>query len=447
MRIRGLLIAALLLGALGGGVYWSNQYEKSKEGKPAPDAPPEILTIPEDQFTQIEVKKASEVTTVRKNDNGNWQLASPQALNGDQDAVRSMVTTLSSLKSDRLIEEKAGDLSPYGLGKPSVEVTVSRKDGKKHKLLIGDETPTAGGFFARLDGDPRVFTVASWNKTSIDKPWKELRDKRLLTFDNDKLTRVELAAKGQTVEFGKNNENAWQVVKPRPLRADGGQVEELIRKLKDAKMDASVSDEEAKKAAAGYGSATPVAVAKTSDAAGTQQLEVRKSKDNNYYAKSSVVDGVHKISSDLGDQLAKNPDEYRNKKLFDFGFSDPNKVDVRDGAKTVSVEKTSDNKWMAGNKQMDSVTVQSLIDKLRDLSSIKFLEKGFATPAIEATVTSNDGKRVEKVLISKSGNSWIAMRDKEPSNYELDGKAVEEMQKAAGDVKEAPPPAKDAKKK
>src|SRR5207237_9258417 len=119
-------------------------------------------------------------------------------------------------------------------------------------------------------------TIASYNKTSLDKTPNDLRDKRLLTFDSDKLTRVELTAKGQSVEFGKNNQNEWQILKPKPLRADGSQVEELIRKLKDAKMDTSVSDEDAKKAVAAFGSGMTVGVASVSDWAGTQTVEARK---------------------------------------------------------------------------------------------------------------------------------------------------------------------------
>ena len=107
-----------------------------------------------------------------------------------------------------------------------------------------------------------VYTIASFVKTSLDKTPNDLRDKRLLTFDQDKLTRVDLQpAKGETIEFGKNNQNDWQILKPKPLRADGSQVEELIRKLKDAKMDATVSAEDAKKAAAAFASGTKVAVA------------------------------------------------------------------------------------------------------------------------------------------------------------------------------------------
>ena len=65
--------------------------------------------------------------------------------------------------------------------------------------------------------------------------------------------------------------------------------------------------------------------------------------------------------------------------------------------------------------------------------------EGAGAPVFEATVTSNSGKRVEKVTIAKQGTQYFAKRENEPSIYELDGKAVEDLQKAASDVKEQPP--------
>ena len=61
---------------------------------------------------------------------------------------------------------------------------------------------------------------------------------------------------------------------------------------------------------------------------------------------------------------------------------------------------------------------------------------------MDITVTSNDGKRVEKVLISKQGNDYIAKRENEPALYGVDSKTVDELSKAASDVKEAQPPKK-----
>ena len=442
MRIRGLMIAVAVLALLGGLLWWSNKAEKAKEGQPAKDAPPKIVQIPEDQIRQIEIaRKDGEATVIRKNASNKWEMTAPQPLSVDQEAASSVASALASLNSDRLIEEKAADLTQYGLGAPAVAVTVTKKDGKTEKLLLGDDTPTGGSVFAKLASDPRIFTVATFNKSSLDKTGKDLRDKRLMTFDSDKLVRVELSAKTPGLEFGKNNQNEWQIVKPRPLRADSLQIEEVIRKLKDAKMDTSVSGEDAKKAVAAFGGAKLVATAKATDASGTQQLEVRKGADNKYYARSSVVEGTHTVGADLGDALDKGLDDFRNKKLFDFGFSDPTKVEINRGGKLAAYQKSGE-KWMAGQKQMDSASVQALIDKLRDLASIKFLDQGFTTAVFEATVTSNDGKRTEKVSVSKSGNSYFARRENEPAVYELDGKIVEELEKAAGEVKEFQQPKK-----
>ncbi|HOK47473.1 MAG TPA: DUF4340 domain-containing protein, partial [Bryobacteraceae bacterium] len=367
-----------------------------------------------------------------------WEITAPKPLPVDQDAMNSMISSLASLTSDHLIEEKAEDLSAFGLTKPSVEIIVTLADGQTRNVLIGDETPTGYSYFAGLRGDPRVFTIASYTKSNIDKTSNDLRDKRLLKFDSDKLTRVELDAKGQVLEFGKNNQNEWQILKPRPLRADGGMVEELIRNLRDARMDLSFPEEELKKAPSAFASATRVAVARVTDASGTQELQVRRDKDNNYYARSSAVEGVYRIASYVGDALDKRLEDFRNKKVFDFGWNDPTKVEVRDGDKHTVYEKSGD-KWMSAGKQMDSASVHTVIDKLRDLSAERFPEKGFGTPSLEFVVTSNEGKRVEKVLIAKSGDEWIARRENEPSLYQLAASAVEELQKALSEVKEAAP--------
>jgi hypothetical protein len=442
MKTRGLLAAVVVLAALAGGIYWSNYKQKTEAAKPATDAAPKILTIPEDQIKEVRLKKTGADTIVlRKGDDGKWQIAEPQPQRADQDAANSLVSTLSNLNADKLVEDKAADLSPYGLNSPSLDVTVLKKDGKTQDVYLGDDTPTSSGAYAKLAGDAHVYTVASFVKTSLEKTPNDLRDKRLLTFDQDKLTRVDLQqGNGETIEFGKNNQNDWQILKPKPLRADGSQVEDLIRKLKDAKMDASVSAEDAKKAAAAFASGTKVAVATVADSSGSQTLEVRKEqhdKDKTYYAKSSAVDGVFKVTAELGDGLDKKLDDFRNKKLFDFGFTDPSKIQVGKAA----YDKVGE-KWLSGGKQMDASSVQSLVDKLRDLAATKFLDTGAGAPVLDLTVTSNSGKRVEKVSITKQGDTYFAKRENEPSIYVLDGKAVEDLQKAANDVKELQPPKK-----
>jgi hypothetical protein len=206
-------------------------------------------------------------------------------------------------------------------------------------------------------------------------------------------------------------------------------------------MDTSVSGEDAKKAAAAFASGAKIATAAVADASGTQQLEVRsagKDKDKTYYAKSTAVEGVYKVTADLGDELNKKVDDFRNRKLFDFGWTDPDKLQVNKAA----YDKVGD-KWMNSSKQMDPSSVQSVIDKVRDLTALRFADSGGGgPPVLEVMVSSSAGKRIEKATITKQGDAYFAKRENEPSIYVMDSKAVEDLQKAANEVKEFQPPKK-----
>jgi hypothetical protein len=206
-------------------------------------------------------------------------------------------------------------------------------------------------------------------------------------------------------------------------------------------MDATSTNADEKKAVTAFASGSQVATARVTDTASTQELQIRKSKDD-YYAKSTAVPGIYKVSSDLGKELDKNLDDFRNKKLFDFGYDDPSKVELHDGPKAYFLTKGGQDWWSADSKKMESSSAQALVDKIRELSASKFVDSGFTSPTLEVTVTSNEGKRVEKVLISKSGDTYIAKRDNEPALYQLDPSSVADLQKVAADVKPATPPAK-----
>lgn len=437
MKPKGLLIALVLLAGFGGAAVWVYKHPASDDSKKTAEGSVKLLTISDDQFQGIKIVKVTGETIDLKKEGGKWRMLAPLPLALDQDTMASMQSTLSGLTSDKLIEPNATDLKAFGLDHPTLDVTITRKDGKTDRVLVGDDTLTGSGAYAKTGADARVFTVTSMVKSTLDKRPDDLRDKRLLTFDGDKLSRVDLMAKGAPVEFGKNGQGEWTIVKPRPMRADGSAVDGFVAKLKDAKMDVTATSEDAaKKFAAGV----KVATVTVTDAGGTQSIEVRRDAEKNVYAKSSVVEGIYKTNVDLGDAVDKSADDFRNKKVFDFGFSDPQKVDLK-GASYIK----DGDKWKLSGKPMDNTTVQNLIDKLRDLSATKFAETGGGSPVFEATVMSNGGKRTEKVIISKQGDQFFAQRDGESSIYVLDGKAVEDLQKAAADVKEAP--AEQPKKK
>ncbi len=432
-------MAGVLLAGLGIAVWWSNRQEKAKEGQPTADVAPKIVAIPADSVKQVQIVHRGEgPITVQFNASGKWEMTSPKPLPADSVAVAALTNTASRLDSERVVDPNVTDLKAYGLAPPLIAVNFTTKDGKTSRLLIGDNTPEGSAVYAKLDGDPRLFTMASSFKSTFDKEAKDLRDKRLLPFTQDTLNRIEISAQKQTYEFVKKGEGEWEIDKPKIMRADSIQTDDLIQRLKNADMDLSGIQDD-KKIASGFAAAAPLVVAKVTDQDGTKTLEIRKSKDD-YYAKSSVAGGVYKVSKVLGDGLDKLVDNYRNKKIFDFGFSDPTHIEVIDGAKTSIYNKAGDT-WLSGSKKLDSTSVQAFIDRLRDLAATKFADAGFTTPVVTLTVVSNQGKMREQVEIAPaaSGGNFLARHGGDASFYELEAKTVSELRQAVGDVREAQP--------
>ena len=125
-------------------------------------------------------QKDTEPIVLVKSASGAWEITQPKPFAADQSNVSSTLSSLSSLTSERVVDDKPSNLQQYGLAPPAVEVDISEKDNKSQKLLLGDDTPTGSAVYVMLAGDPRVFTIASYHKSTIAKSLNDFRDKRLL---------------------------------------------------------------------------------------------------------------------------------------------------------------------------------------------------------------------------------------------------------------------------
>jgi len=304
LKIRGLIIAAAVLAVLSGALYWSNRRQAATAAAGGTPEAPRILTLTQADITRITIQRnRTETVTLAKLDSGDWQVAETPPLPGDTNAISTLLSTLSTLNSDRLVEATPGDLAPYGLAQPVLEAEITTKDGKSSKLLFGDNTPAGASAFAMLAGDPRLFTVSSYVKSSLDKP----------------------------------------------------------------------------------------------------------------------------------------PFDFANKKLFDFGFDFPQKVEMRLAGKSYTITFAGDE-WKSNGTRMDATSVQSVIARIRDLEATRFVATGLSQPVIEFTVTASDGKRIERVALSRSGNEYIGRRDERPALYVVSPTLIADLEKYVADMKVYVPP-------
>ena len=450
-----LLIAVGILAILGG-LVWYTEENPPETG----EEKPEIVSFEEDDIVEVTISRPDkEPITLRRGEDDEWRFGGVYTFPADESTVKTMVSNLASMNADRVVEEQVRNWGRYGLdGAGTLEVSAEVKqeqagedeegekeaeegevEPKTYRVVFGDDTPTGAGVYARLAGDPRLFTVFSYVKNGFDKEVFDLRDKKLLQVDEDKISRVTVNVGRRSIEFGKTGDDSWQILKPKPVRADNFTAGDLVRSVRTAAMVSVL--EEGAKPSGNYSFRRPFAIAEVVDEAGAHTLTIAKSKDDSYYAKSSDLGGVYEVSSTMAEGLDKPLEDFRNKKLFDFGFKEVAALDLRLGDTRLRVEK-KDDKWVLsseGDRELDSEKVQTAIDSLRSLAATSFpsdeaadqAKYGLDQPAIEAEATVAEDESSEKVLISTVSNDRVyAAREGQPTTYEVEKSAAEEIQRA-----------------
>jgi len=178
MKIRGLLVALGLLVVLAGGIWYSSRAGKGKDAADKVEATPNVLLLRVVDITRVELAHhEGETTVLEKDATGDWKIIAPVAYPVDRDAVSALIAALATVPSEKVVDEKAADLSQYGLTEPALAVTVCLKDGKSKKIAIGDAASIGSAFYASAQGDSHVYTVATYTKEALDKNSADLRDR------------------------------------------------------------------------------------------------------------------------------------------------------------------------------------------------------------------------------------------------------------------------------
>ena len=130
-------------------------------------------------------------------------------------------------------------------------VTFTDAAGKSSALRVGEDTPTVATPYAKLDGDDKLYTIISSTKAGLNKSWKDLREKHLITFNSDKVNLVELDVPGKPpIEFGRAGQTDWQILNsPGPCAPTVFQVEQLTRQNQGGAVRSGSDPEESREGA------------------------------------------------------------------------------------------------------------------------------------------------------------------------------------------------------
>ena len=167
--------------------------------------------------------------------NGNeWALTTPYKARADFSSAEAVLTSLSSLQMQKIVENDAKDLAKYGLDKPDVTITVNA-GSTRASLAVGKKE--GDSFYARDLSRPLVFTIAAMTATDLEKNTSTLRRKDMFDGRSFNTTRVELKRGGETLAFdkskGKDGKDVWKSAAGKDV--DATKVEDMLTKLSNVR--------------------------------------------------------------------------------------------------------------------------------------------------------------------------------------------------------------------
>jgi Domain of unknown function (DUF4340) len=410
---------------------------------PGPKQEKVFASVEADKIEELRVKSESGDASALKKDKDGWHLVEPVANAAADSEVSGITSALSQLEIVRVVDDKPANLNDYGLGSPRIEIDFKAAGDKDfRRLLIGQKSPTGANLFAKRNAEERVFLIPAFQEQTFNRGTFDLRDKAVLRFDRDKVDRIEIDAAGKTLELAKTGSD-WKLTKPVQAASDYSAVEGLVGRVLSAQMKSIVTDSASPADLKTYGLDKPAATVTLGlGSAKAALLLGGKSADGSLYARDASKPLVMTLDSALADELRKGADEYRRKDLFAFRAYDANRLEITRGGQTVAFDKvksaspTAEDKWQrAGAKPADTdkEKMSVFLAKLESVRATTFVDSaaktGLDSPAMTVYAKFDDGKKEERVMFGKAGDSVYASRSGEPGAAKISSAEFDEIVK------------------
>ena len=319
----------------------------------------------------LRVSDTPEIRIERRD--GRWRIVAPIDFAADTFAADGIASAITQLMSESVIE----DPSPpdvYGLGAEGAEVRFAVGDLEK-TLRIGSETPVGSNSYASVEGDDRVYTVASYQLSSFKKELEDLRDKRILNFDQVAVRRIAVSWPGMRVVV-ERSDAGWQMVEPVRAPADKDTVDGLLSSLSFLRAAAFV-DEPGSEEEMGFAPPQFAVELELSDEAADSDPKIARfavggvdEGGSNRFARGAA-DSHYTILQQSFDDLPRRLVEYRDRQLAEFAADDARRVELgfhSAGGETVSVSVArEDGGWVSSAEPVQSDQLGALVDVLSGL--------------------------------------------------------------------------------
>jgi len=154
-----------------------------------------------------------------------------------QNVIDSLVIAASNLVAREVVEEEAEDLLQYGLD-GSYSINVKTAEGIEFKLILGNMLYNRDGYYAKLDGDDTVYSIALYSANELNTSRAEILDLNIFKGTLSEVEAFSLSKDGEP-RFTIQTESVitWVMTQPVEARADIWNSDDMIESLLELAVD------------------------------------------------------------------------------------------------------------------------------------------------------------------------------------------------------------------
>ena len=196
---------------------------------------------------RVELKNAERVAELTRAGGTNgeqlWSLVRPLATRADQAAVSGLLNGLAGLRVVNFVSDDPKDLHTYRLNEPAREITVSKSgsEGVLTLLVSAPLTNDASKVYAKLKNSDAIFTINLADIQRSDLPVADLRDRRVLAFNDPDVQGIEIQRGTDRLVLARTNDQ-WRVTVPVTEEADAKRVGDLLANLRGLRAEQFAAD-------------------------------------------------------------------------------------------------------------------------------------------------------------------------------------------------------------
>lgn len=310
--------------------------------------------------------------------NGEWMLAEPVKLKGDDTEIRKFLGGFGGPQVRDFLDTPTLNLAPLGLNPPKWQgrfVVAEGATTRTISLMVGDaNTSPATGVYAKCDADPYVMLADHDLTNKIHVTAETLRDKSLFKMKPEEVGSLTLSVRGRPLYLDRNTAGVWHIRGEADTPVDQGKISQIVAILLELKATRFYEKNEAP-AYDLMGLTKPMLLARVEnrDRTSTETLETgNKAQEDFVWARIVNTDQIVGIDWTKPGTFFLTRDDVVQRDIFAFGQAAAKTITIHEeGRTTVTLVRERDG-WEAANRngaklKVEGAKVEAFLDSILSL--------------------------------------------------------------------------------